>query len=67
MIVTSRARGGPSVRTAGPRPAKSRWNELIQALVLVRLGQELGTDSRTAQAIASVIDMVIAIVGKVMQ
>jgi hypothetical protein len=27
------------------------WNGLIQALVLVRIGQELGTDSRLARAL----------------
>jgi hypothetical protein len=28
-----------------------RWNELMRAMVLVRLGQELGTDSPMAQLI----------------
>jgi hypothetical protein len=41
-----------------------RWNDAVQALVLVRLGQELGTDSRTAQAVASILDMLINIAGK---
>jgi hypothetical protein len=30
------------------------WNSLIQALVLVRIGQELGTESRLARAIHDV-------------
>jgi hypothetical protein len=32
------------------------WNRLLEQLVLVRLGQELGTDSDLAQAIAGGID-----------
>lgn len=35
---------------------KRIWNRLLEALVLVRLGQELGTDSDLAQAIAGGID-----------
>ncbi len=27
------------------------WNGIIQALVLIRIGQELGTDSRLARAL----------------
>lgn len=30
---------------------RRRWDELLTALVLVRLGQELGTDSVLARAI----------------
>jgi hypothetical protein len=37
-----------------------RWNSLIQSLVLVRFGQELGTDSSTAQAIAHTIDVLVS-------
>ncbi|MFM9025627.1 MAG: hypothetical protein ACKON7_09865 [Planctomycetaceae bacterium] len=33
----------------------SQWNAVIQALVLVRLGQELGTDSPLARALAEVV------------
>jgi hypothetical protein len=33
-----------------------RWNAALQSLVLVRLGQELGTSSDLAQAIAHSID-----------
>jgi hypothetical protein len=32
------------------------WNRLLEQLVLVRLGQELGTDSDLARAIAHCID-----------
>lgn len=38
---------------------KRIWNRLIEQLLLVRLGQELGTDSDLAQAIACGIDAVI--------
>ena len=36
---------------------KRRINSLIQSLVLVRFGQELGTDSEIAKAVASGIDL----------
>jgi len=36
----------------------SQWNALIQALVLVRVGQELGTDSPLARALAEVVRVV---------
>ena len=39
----------------------SHWNGLIQALVLVRLGQELGTDSPLARALAEVVRVVFTI------
>lgn len=35
------------------------WNSIIQALVLVRLGQELGTDSRIARAVHDLFDAVL--------
>lgn len=31
------------------------WNGIIQALVLIRIGQELGTDSRLARALHEVV------------
>jgi short subunit fatty acids transporter len=34
-------------------------DSLLQSLILVRLGQELGTDSATARAVAGVIDAVV--------
>jgi len=40
-----------------------RWNELLRALVLVRLGQELGTESRLAVAIHDAITMLLALAG----
>ena len=39
---------------------KCRINSLIQSLVLVRFGQELGTDSEIAQAVAHGIDLVVS-------
>ena len=35
---------------------KRRWNAALQSLVLVRLGQELGTASPTTQAIHDVLE-----------
>ena len=35
-------------------------DKLIQALVFIRLGQQLGTDSDLAQAVASGIDIVVS-------
>jgi hypothetical protein len=40
------------------------WSRVIDSLVMVRLGQELGTSSELAQSIASVIDAAIAILGR---
>lgn len=37
-----------------------RADSLIQSLVFVRLGQELGTDSEIAQAVASGIDLLVS-------
>lgn len=38
-----------------------KWDQLMTALVLVRLGQELGTDSQLAQTIHDLIQLVVAI------
>jgi hypothetical protein len=32
------------------------WNDLVRALVLVRLGQELGSDSQLARAVFLAVD-----------
>ena len=37
------------------------WNGMIQTLVLVRLGQELGTDSRLARALHDLFDAVLTV------
>lgn len=39
-----------------------RWDSWLRALVLVRLGQELGSASPTATAIRDAIDAVLALV-----
>jgi len=39
---------------------KRQLDRLLQALVLIRFGQELGTDSSTAQAIAHTIDLLVS-------
>jgi len=36
---------------------KRRWNQAIQSLVLIRLGQELGTDSPAARAIHDLLEL----------
>lgn len=38
-----------------------KLNSLLHALVLVRLGQELGTDSRLARAVHDMIELVVAV------
>lgn len=40
------------------------WNDMIRALLLVRLGQELGTDSALSRALADAIDALLCIVGR---
>jgi hypothetical protein len=39
---------------------KRHLNRLIHSLVMIRLGQELGTDSQIAQALAGSIDVLVA-------
>jgi hypothetical protein len=39
------------------------WNAALRALVLVRLGQELGTDSKLARLVHDGITLVLTIVG----
>jgi hypothetical protein len=36
-----------------------KWNAIIQALVLIRLGQELGTESRLARALHDLVEALI--------
>jgi hypothetical protein len=43
---------------------KRRINSMIQSLVLIRFGQELGTDSDIAQAIAGGIDFLVSTVAR---
>jgi hypothetical protein len=39
------------------------WDRLIQSLVLVRLGQELGTDSPAAQAVHDLLELLATVAG----
>lgn len=43
---------------------KNYWNHAIQSLLLVRLGQELGTSSDLAQAIAHGIDALVLAIAR---
>lgn len=43
---------------------KRVWNRLLEQLLLVRLGQELGTDSDLAQGIAGAIDAAVSVIGR---
>jgi hypothetical protein len=50
-------------RQGGEGDMKSlNWNAVIQSLVLVRLGQELGTDSRLARAVHDLFDAMLAMI-----
>ena len=42
---------------------KRRWNAALQSLVLVRLGQELGTDSPATRAIHDLIELLASVAG----
>ncbi len=42
---------------------KRRWNAAMSALVLVRIGQELGTDSPAARAIHDMLDLLASVAG----
>lgn len=39
---------------------KTTWTNLLNALVLIRIGQDLGTDSRAARAIHDAIELLAA-------
>lgn len=45
---------------------KRHFDRLIHSLVMVRLGQELGTDSELAQSLASCIDILAATLSKLL-
>jgi hypothetical protein len=44
--------------------SRPTWSAVVRCLLLVRIGQELGTDSRLARAVHDAIDAVLAIVGQ---
>lgn len=39
---------------------KRRWDRLIQSLVLVRIGQELGTDTQSARVLHDLLELLTA-------
>lgn len=45
---------------------KKHWDGLVRGLVLIRLGQELGTDSHLAHLLADFVDVVIGWATKVL-
>ena len=45
---------------------KRTWNRLLETLIWVRVGQELGTDSDLAQSIAAGIDWSIRLVSQIL-
>jgi len=46
-------------------PMKRLLDRIIHSLVMIRLGQELGTDSEIAQSLASCIDFLAATLARV--
>ena len=42
---------------------KRHWNNALQSLVLVRLGQELGTDSPAARALHDLLEVLASVAG----
>ena len=40
---------------------KRNWNAALQSLVLVRMGQELGTDTQLARAIHDLVELFAAL------
>ena len=44
---------------------KRRWNAAMQSLVLIRIGQELGTDSTAARAIHDLLELLAALPWKI--
>lgn len=40
-----------------------RWNAALQSLVLVRIGQELGTDSPAARALHDLLELLASVAG----
>jgi hypothetical protein len=42
---------------------KRNWNAALQSLVLVRLGQELGTDSPATRALHDLLELLASVAG----
>jgi hypothetical protein len=45
---------------------KRRWNAAMQALVLIRIGQELGTDSPAARAVHDLLELLASVPWKIL-
>jgi hypothetical protein len=43
---------------------KRRINTLLHSLLLVRLGQELGTDSEAARTLAGALDLLVSLLSR---
>jgi hypothetical protein len=43
-----------------------RWNAALQSLVLIRIGQELGTDSPAARAVHDLLELLSAVPWKIL-
>jgi len=48
------------------RTARRTWDRLLELLVAVRLGQELGTHSELAQCVANAVDFLVHTAGKIL-
>lgn len=46
---------------------RRRWSAAIQSLVLVRLGQELGTDTPAARAVHDVLELLATIAAAIIR
>lgn len=42
---------------------RRRWSAALQSLVLIRLGQELGTDSPAARAVHDLLELLASVAG----
>jgi hypothetical protein len=49
--------------TAGIYAMTRHWNAALQALVLVRIGQELGCDSAAARAVHDLLELLANVAG----
>lgn len=45
--------------------AKKTWDDALQSLVLIRLGQELGSDSALAGSVAAAVDAMLELVQQI--
>ena len=51
----------PPIATEGRDMIRCNVDGLFQALILIRMGQELGTDSAMARAVYDIVEVVLAI------